>query len=642
MTNETVPSIDPYPLGLPSSRHHAPGLAVAGLASLGAGAIHAAASGIHAEHPQLARLFIMCAILQILAGLAALLRGSRPIAAAVVAVNSVAVAGWMLTRLIGIAWIDGLETREAPQFADSVCAVLGAIAIGAALASLLVDSGVLQPIRLAVPGVAVFALTVPAMLLGGTHVHSHDESASAAGHSHESESLANDATGTTVHQHAGDTTSAVGSTTETTVHQHGTTSDPSAVPTVASNWPRPWDPTQPIDLAGVDGVTAEQQARATTLIQESLVDLPRWADTATAVADGYFSIGDADTGSEHYIKPSLLLDDVLLDPTQPESLVYTVDGDKRILAGAMFIASARPTDDPTLTDWAGPLMQWHNHGNLCWENGQVAGVVDANGQCAAGSNSGGDFPMVHVWVTPHPCGVFAALEGVGAGQAAVPDDQRLDMCDVSHDHTTPAASAAPVPYDPTKPIDLGGVDGVTLAQQAAAENLVAINLIRLPQWADYRDAEKAGFHSIGDGLTGFEHFVNWDWIDDDITLNPDFPESLVYQPQPDGSRTLLSAMFMLPSDVPLADVPNIGGALMQWHIHDNLCFTVGDAPVLADIIASNGVCPQGLANFPASPMIHVWITPHPCGPFAALEGVGAGQVAVGEEKLCDHAHGSGF
>ena len=23
----------------------------------------------------------------------------------------------------------------------------------------------------------------------------------------------------------------------------------------------------------------------------------------------------------------------------------------------------------------------------------------------------------------------------------------------------------------------------------------------------------------------------------------------------------------------LADVPDIGGALMQWHIHDNLCFT---------------------------------------------------------------------
>jgi hypothetical protein len=39
-------------------------------------------------------------------------------------------------------------------------------------------------------------------------------------------------------------------------------------------------------------------------------------------------------------------------------------------------------------------------------------------------------------------------------------------------------------------------------------------------------------------------------------------------------------------------------------------------------------------------MIHVWITPHKCGPFAALEGVGAGQIEAGEERLCDHRHGA--
>ena len=72
-------------------------------------------------------------------------------------------------------------------------------------------------------------------------------------------------------------------------------------------------------------------------------------------------------------------------------------------------------------------------------------------------------------------------------------------------------------------------------QQAAAENLIAVTVVRLPQWSDYRVAEAAGFHSIGDGLTGFEHFINWDWINDDVTLDPDHPESLVYKPQPDGT-----------------------------------------------------------------------------------------------------------
>ena len=117
--------------------------------------------------------------------------------------------------------------------------------------------------------------------------------------------------------------------------------------------------------------------------------------------------------------------------------------------------------------------------------------------------------MVHVWITPHPCGVFAALEGVGAGQTAVPEDQRVDMCNQPHDHAA-APVVAPKPYDPTQPIDLGGVAGVTPEQQAAAENLIALNVVRLPQWSDYRIAEAAGFHSIGDALTGHEHFIQWD------------------------------------------------------------------------------------------------------------------------------------
>ena len=428
------------------------------------------------------------------------------------------------------------------------------------------------------------------------------------------------------------------------MHVHDTT--PGTTVSTPNPWPRPWDPAKPLDLTGVPGVSVEQEARARVLVAASLVDLPKWSTTEAAVADGYRSIGDAATGSEHYIKTSLINDDVMLDPTQPESLVYTVNGDQRTLAGAMFIASERPTDDPTLTEWAGPLMTWHNHGNLCWGtvDGKlsVVGIVGADGKCAKGVNGGGQFPMVHVWITPHPCGVFAALEGVGAGQAAVTDDQRTDMC---HEHQHAASDAPPAvtpkPYDPTQPIDLSGTPGVTPEQQAAAENLVAVNVVRLPQWADYHTAEAAGFKSIGDAATGEEHYIKWDWINDDVTLDPDHPESLVYRPQPDGSKQLVSAMYMLPDTVALDQVPNIGGALMQWHIHDNLCFT--DDPVQPRVVGitdGSGNCPAPLKKFRPSPMIHVWIVPHPCGPFAALEGVGAGQIKPGEVRLCDHAHGS--
>ena len=77
-------------------------------------------------------------------------------------------------------------------------------------------------------------------------------------------------------------------------------------------------------------------------------------------------------------------------------------------------------------------------------------------------------------------------------------------------------------------------------------------------------------------------------------------------------------------------------------IHDNLCFTNDDsAPRVVSLTDSSGNCPSSLRKFPPSPMIHVWITPHACGPFAALEGVGAGQIADGQTRWCDTAHGSG-
>jgi hypothetical protein len=630
-------------------------VAFAGLASLAAGAVHAAAAGIHAEHRQLAQIFIVVAVLQMGVGLWALTSATRRAAWSVVVVNAVAVGGWLATRMFDIAWIDGLEVREAPQFADTACAALGLVAIVAANAGVLLPSERQRRIGLTAPAVLVGVVAVSAMMVAGTHVHSHDGSDhgtdAASGHSHGTGVAGGETAGagasgavdeSAPHAHADDTTGAtpVGGTDG---HDHGTEA--------ALAWPRPWDPAGPIDVSGVEAVSVEQELRAVTLIEDTLRELPRFADPSAAVAAGYASIGDAGTGTEHYIKSDLIDDDVLLDPTAPESLVYAVDGDRRTLAGAMYIASPRPADDPTLTEWAGPLMTWHKHDNLCWAVGddgvaRVVGVIDADGNCANGVRAGGESPMVHVWITPHPCGVFAALEGIGAGTAAVSEDQRVDMCNAAHDHGPgsgdEAATTAPMPYDPTMPIDLSGTPGVTPQQQAAAENLIATTLVQLPQWSDYRVAEAFGFKSIGDARTGYEHFIQWDWINDEVILDPDQPESLVYEPRPDGSKKLVSAMYMLPDDVALADVPDIGGALMQWHVHDDLCFTNDPVqPRVAGQTDPAGRCSNGLVKRTPSPMIHVWITPHRCGPFAALEGVGAGQIAVGQERLCDHQHGSG-
>ena len=395
-----------------------PGMATAAVASIGAGVIHAGAIGIHAEHAGLARMFVAVAVFQIGWGMIALFKPSRWFAVVGAIGNAVAVAGWLATRVSGISFIEGLETRESAQFADTACAVLGLVAVGLALAAALIGPRSARIGQLTFPSLIVAAIAIPAMISGSAHVHSHS-------------------------------------------------------------------------VVAADG----------TVVNEALP---------------------------------------------------------------------------------------HNHG--------------------------------------------AATDTATAGGAT---DNTV--------HTHVAAAVPTVKYDPSKPIDLGGVEGVTPEQQAAAENLVAFTVVRLPQWSDFHTAEAAGFHSIGDAATGVEHYIQWSWINDDVTLNPDKPESLVYEPQPDGTKKLVSAMYLLPNSVKLADVPELGGKLTQFHIHNNLCFTKDPvAPRVAGLTDAAGNCPAALQKFPEAPMIHVWITPQDCGPFSALEGIGAGQVAEGQTKLCDHAHGQGF
>src|SRR5688500_1367279 len=112
---------------------------IAGLASVGAGAIHLTAAGIHAEHPTAARIFVLMGAVQIVAGLVLALSARRSAAVAVVLVGTAAVGGWFLTRTSGISWIDGLAEAESPQFADTACAVFGVISL--ALGSVVVARG---------------------------------------------------------------------------------------------------------------------------------------------------------------------------------------------------------------------------------------------------------------------------------------------------------------------------------------------------------------------------------------------------------------------------------------------------------------------------------------------------------------------
>ena len=188
-------------------------------------------------------------------------------------------------------------------------------------------------------------------------------------------------------------------------------------------------------------------------------------------------------------------------------------------------------------------------------------------------------------------------------------------------------------------IDLSGIKGVSAHQQAESTALLQNTIAVLPKWSDYRQAEADGFHSIGDSLTGEEHYIHWDWINDSTSLDPNRPESLVYKvDRATGTKTLEAAMFLMPQEYTLENQPSIASPLVQFHEHDNLCFTPGENPRVAGLTNFEGGCNAPLQKFNPNIMVHVWIRPNVCGPFAALLGVGAGQIAEGEERSCVHDH----
>jgi len=140
--------------------------------------------------------------------------------------------------------------------------------------------------------------------------------------------------------------------------------------------------------------------------------------------------------------------------------------------------------------------------------------------------------------------------------------------------------------------------------------------IGLAQFPSIAAIEAAGYVSIGDGGShGFEHYVKWAYLTDGHELNPARIESIVVKKNGSAPKQIVSAMYILNLGKTMAQTPALAGELTSWHEHTDLCFE-GTALVA---IATNGSCPRGVLT-PTPPMLHVWMIPRPCGPFAGLEG----------------------
>lgn len=235
----------------------------------------------------------------------------------------------------------------------------------------------------------------------------------------------------------------------------------------------------------------------------------------------------------------------------------------------------------------------------------VAAVVAGTGTVLASPSA------VHNHAHAHAlAGTVEAADGHMHDGAAVPGPAAAPAPAHGNSHAAPATGPA------------------TAGQKAMADSLVVQMEQSMSRFHSTDDVVAAGYRSIGDGRTGFEHFVNSDYMGDPLTLDADKVESIVFKVNPDGTKQLVSGMFILPAGSTMADVPDVAGPLASWHDHQNLCWSPNGriAGILVD-----GQCRPGGVFRGTSPMLHVWVVDHPCGRFAGIEGGGHGTACTHKE-----------
>jgi hypothetical protein len=162
---------------------------------------------------------------------------------------------------------------------------------------------------------------------------------------------------------------------------------------------------------------------------------------------------------------------------------------------------------------------------------------------------------------------------------------------------------------------------LTDAQRRRATEVLEQTRRALGAFPDEERLLAAGYRSFSDleaaiPLTGaIEHFINANYLADGRELDPRRIESVLTERQPDGSKVVVAAMYILEPGASVADAPDLAGELTRWHDHGAVCLDESGAHVEGLLV--NGKCARG-APGRLPPMMHVWLADTPCGPFAGL------------------------
>ena len=373
-----------------------------------AAVIHFAVANEHyQEYWAFGVFMITTAILQSAWVAAVLMSARRWVFAAGALLNGGIVVVYVITRTVGD--VVGPTPREVEPigFGDAFCTVLeGLIVIGCVAVLLGWAPKFRRPESagwlVGATGAVMAALLVVALLDGGPEMSMSDDASMPA-------STPMAATGPAAASNAGNgqmSMNAAPSAQNVAVHLK--TSSPAGAITM----PRPMMQmeagmkmaTGPCTAAP----TAAQQATTVALVNRSWKAAQKFRSLATAKADGYVPITPPGLPVVHYLNLKYyqrsLSGGPVINPAEPQSLVYANTPNGAVLAASMFLAAPGTTHPPQP---GGCLTQWHLHTNLCFGSfGTVVGLTHG-GACAAGSVHRITPPMFHIWYIPIPGGPTA-------------------------------------------------------------------------------------------------------------------------------------------------------------------------------------------------------------------------------------------
>jgi len=149
------------------------------------------------------------------------------------------------------------------------------------------------------------------------------------------------------------------------------------------------------------------------------------------------------------------------------------------------------------------------------------------------------------------------------------------------------------PQDPPKPT----VDADALRTEVRA-------VVAARGWDRVEAGERDGFEQLTDAADP-EHRFNRANLDDGVILDPERPESLVYDVD---TGDLLAVMFMVPSGT---HGPGVINGKAAWHVHaTGMCF--GDDAMMPLSLPTSASCPADQQYAPwSSEMLHIWFVGDP-------------------------------